>query len=1206
MQHIEAGWSRLRAAMAIGICLAIPGAVLAQTAESQKTVLYLEDPLAVGEPMTVRAGLGDLMSDLRLRGVDAAQLLVKGQSTPTPTGAGTEIVIDWYAISRRDGDGEWPLQEPMRSRFLSSSSLVPETTRLSAYGNLEAVTEAVRTAVDAAVERQDEEQTEEGGRDDARQGQGPAAAGGAAGSSLSGSQQAARSGADSEDGTSTTTAATGGAGAEVPQRGISKDGCGYRIDLAGGVAVVQTRPVVNGRPAGECTDSFDRVPLQKDYTACRPNLSAETAVLSYKLFFEDGGSRRFVTDCAADPARAVEMTRVYDACPEVVQGSAAYRAYRLAYVDGAGTRQWATDCAADTAQALPVARDYAACTPEVNAQAGTLRRAYQLVYTALDGTPRQIGGCTVDTAETVTLDRSYAGCDELVDTAKGEVRRQYRFTYSDRSGTPIEVGACRPDTETAGLVPTARDYSACEAVLDLDAGTVGWAYQATFIDRSGTTRVVRDCAADPASVRELNRDFSACSSLVDAAAGTVRRQYQLVYVDRQGTSRKVGECRPDLSQTVTLQADYAACEPDVDGIQGVRWARFRPFFEEGVEKVYAGECQRDEAGPLALERSYQGCSEIVDAAAETVRRQFRYRYTARSGEIVTVGECRTDDTPAGEVAVQVDTTACSPVVDGEMGARWDQARPYFVSAATGKTWIAPCRPIDAPPEPLQKSFDVCDELVSGDGETVTSQFRYQYTDRFGTIIPVGDCQPDSGAGAFVALHADMSVCAPLVDLDAGTLRRQAQAWYWTAERTRRQVGECTAVDGAVEALGQDYGGCEVQVNEDAGTVRRASRATWIDHQGARQYGPDCTPDTSSNGVVPIEKAYEGCDAVIDHEAAQVWVSYRRGYRDGYGELQAFGACIEDRTQPVPLSRDYPSCDDRIDLEAGRVWQRHQRVYVAGDTMVVVGDCQEDPTDQVALQSGDPTCQPVIDLEGMRARRQHRRYYNDRIGQTHYVDEDCITDAGHDGWELSYDAARCSVQVDLVEMVARLREELVYTDDAERRVVVEDCAPRDEGETWPVTYERGACGYRHDSEAGLSWAQHRPGYTRDAERVEVGPEGLSSGVVVYYAGVRGQEALRLTIWPEGTREEHEGAKGAEALRRVHWPDGRCCCYEGPRGHEALRHTYWACGRKEFYDGVRGKERLVDVHTPRRVGAPAPKRPRRERPEPAASRLSESQH
>ncbi|MEQ8348701.1 MAG: hypothetical protein RIB84_00970 [Sneathiellaceae bacterium] len=1035
--------------------------------------------------MTVRAGLGDLMSDLRLRGVDAAPLLVKGQSTPTRTAAGTEVVIDWYAITRRDGSEEWPLDTPLRSRFLSGAALVPETTRLSAFGDLEAVTDAVRAAIDAGSGAEGEANDSGGSRKaEVRQGQEAIAASGAAGSSLGAATQA--DGRQDGTGAAGTTATSAGTGAapEAQGYGVSRDGCGYRIDLAAAVAVVQTRTVANGRPAGDCTDSFDRVALQRDHAACRASLSAETAVLAYKLYFQEGGNRRYVSDCTPDPARTVEMSRVYDACPEVVSGQGAYRAYRLAYVDGAGARQWATECAADTAQALPVARDYAACAPEVDSQAGTLRRAYLLVYTALDGTPKQIGGCTVDTTETVALDRSYAGCDELVN--RGEVRRQYRYTYSDRSGAAIEVGACRPDLESAGLVPTSRDYVECEAVLDLQAGTVGWAYRATFVDRSGTTRVVRDCALDPASVRELSRDFSACSALVDAAAGTVRRQYQAVYVDRQGALRKVGDCRPDPAGTVTLQADYAACEVEVDGIQGLRWHRYRPYFEEGAERVFTGECRRDDAGPLPLERSYQGCAELVDAADETVHRQFRYRYTARTGEIVTVGECRADETPSGAVTVQLDSTACSPVVDGEMGARWDQARPYYMSHAAGKTWIAPCRPVDAPPVALQKSFEVCDELVSGDGETVTAQYRYQYTDRFGTIVPVGDCQPDSGPGAFVALHADMSVCTPVVDLQAGTLRRQAQAWYWTAERTRRQVGECAPVEGAVEALGQDYGGCTVQVDEAAGTVRRASRATWIDHQGARQYGPDCAPDLSSAGLVPLTRAYEGCDAVIHQEAAQVWVSYRRAYEDGNGEVQAFGACIEDRSQPVPLSRDYAACEDRIELGEGRVFQRHQRVYVAGATTVAVGDCQEDPTDQVALQSGDPTCLAVIDIDAMRAWRQHRRYYNDRIGQTRYVDADCLVDAGHAGWELTFDADRCSVQVDLVEMIARARLELVYTDDADRRVVVEDCAVREDGEAWPIDWERGACGYRHDVDAGVSWAQHRPGYSRAEERVQVGP------------------------------------------------------------------------------------------------------------------------
>ncbi|MFC3230376.1 hypothetical protein ACFOGJ_24215 [Marinibaculum pumilum] len=1158
--------------MAMPLCL-ILAVVLAAFAAApvraeESTTLVLSQGAPAASAQTVQATLGDLVSDPRMAGVDVAKLVVRGMASPQSGNNGTEVNVQWYSVARLDGARELPLGSPLRSRFLVRAANVPAATRVAAYGDVnglivqarallapEGNTPSQDSGLGAALTRLERAEEEDRKRDGSSSGKGNLAGGGGEGQNpIAAAYEPLPPVEKSEERAADPT--------EPPDYAVTTDGCGVRIDLVQGVAVVQSRETANGKPVTDCTDSFDRFPLQRDYAVCPATLSATTATLHYKLYYEIDGRRVYVTECTPDPNRAAEMQKVWDACSEAVVGEVAYRRYRLAFVNGKGEREFATDCTVDRSEPLSTARKYDGCQPEFDLAAETFRRAYQLVYTSPAGEERAIGGCRTTDSETQPLSRTWSGCSEIIDRTTNTVRRGYQLVYADTSGATREIGTCRADDSPAGEVRTDKDYSACEPIIDIDGGAVTLAYKESYLDGTGTIKALGGCNPDPTTKRPLDRDFASCAEKVDAATGTVTRQYKYLYADNKGAVRTVGDCRPDIGNVLQVQSDYSVCTPEIDAIAGVRRDQARAYYTKADgTKTWLGECKPTDTPPVPLSKSYEGCAELVDMAAQTVRRQYRPSYTGRDGTVVKVGDCRPDPEPSGEIVVQLDHATCDPVIDGAAGTRKGQVRAYFASPSKGKTWIGECQPGDAPPEPMTKAHDACPELVDEVALSARRQFQWSYIARSGSVVRVGSCRPDPDPSAEVLVRQDYEACGPLVDGVEGTKRRQFQPFFTSVKGEKTTIGGCIPGDNPADPMDRTTEGCSLHVDAAGGVVRTRYRFTYKDRENKAQYAGDCRIDVTADGLVPLERNFGSCDPVVDNDAVKVWPAYKLGYRLADGSLKTFGECVTDTDQLVPLLRNYADCEVRVDSAGNKVFPSHRKFFVQDGAEQPVGDCTEDPEDGVELQKGFGSCTDKVNVSSMSAWPQYKRFFIDRKGSSQYVDAECRPDTDT-RYEIKFDEKNCTPFVNLAVREVAQRVELVYRDGEDRRVVVEGCGTHEGTATWDVIYETAPCSLTHDMRAGRSIQEHRPAYNRDGT---VWPLGTCETSDLVYSHQQTEQGCALYVDQAG------GFAMRQSRTIIVTPSGTvevaaCEPIEGSK--QGLQKTWEACQGRYRHDMAAG--------------------------------------
>ena len=825
----------------------------------------------------------------------------------------------------------------------------------------------------------------------------------------------------------------------------------------------------------------------------------------------------------------------------------------------------------DTLTRYALMRDYSACPPEIGDGAVVL--AYKLYYLGEHGRA-DVRDCAPDPAQSRTLERIYGVCADTV--AESMPFKQFRLSYLDGAGQQKYATECEIDTNAP--LPVEKDYASCQPVIDAQAGAMRRTGQRFFIDNTGAKRTLGECEPEGDPI-QLQKSYDGCGEDVAGEGGSVRRKFRWSYVDRQGAPQTAGACQTDTAAEgiVPVLTDYTACDPVVDGQGGTVTRQGQRYYIDSTgQRRNIGSCYPEPTGAQALHKSFAGCGEEVSDDGATVRRKHRYSYVDASNAVKSIGECRTGTAPDDIIAAR-------------------------------------------------KSYEGCGEEVAADGKTVRRKHRYAYIGENSETKIVGSCRPDASPEGVVTVQTDLTSCAPVIDGDGGTMRRQGQRFYLDEAGQRRNIGACQP-EGEIVQLQKSYDGCGEEVAAD-GTTRRKHRYSYVDAARQVQTIGECRVDSAADGLLTVQVDFGACDPVVDGTAGTMRRQGQRYYVDGAGLKKIIGAC-EPQGEPAAMTKAFAGCGEEVAADGATVRRKHRYTYVDRlGAAKTAGDCRVDasPEGLVTVQTDLASCAPVIDGTAGTMRRQGQRYYVDETGQRRdlgacqpegetvqlaksydgcgeevaadgttrrkhrysYVDAanavktigECRVDAAPEGMlTVQVDFGACDPVVDGTTGTMRRQGQRYYVDGAGLKKIIGACEPQ--GEPAAMTKAYAGCGEEVAADGATVRRKHRYTYvdrlgaakTAGDCRTDTSPEGLVTVQVDFGACDPVVDGAAGTMRRQGQRFYVDGAAQKKII-------GGC----EPQGEPAaMTKAYAGCGEEVAADGktVRRKHRYTYVD---RLGA-----------------------
>ena len=162
-------------------------------------------------------------------------------------------------------------------------------------------------------------------------------------------------------------------------------------------------------------------------------------------------------------------------------------------------------------------------------------------------------------------------------------------------------------------------------------------------------------------------------------------------------------------------------------------------FEDGKLKSES-ECSDSEVR-YTLQKSFEGCSDIVDVNALTVFRQSRSFYN-KDGSQVVVNSCEKDS--SATYSIIEDAAGCAPVVDQQSRKVNIYAKLVYTGASNAQIVVQNCQISKTQPAyGLEKSYDSCTHKVDLSSKLASARYKDYYVDKLGTRSEVSDCTVDS-------------------------------------------------------------------------------------------------------------------------------------------------------------------------------------------------------------------------------------------------------------------------------------------------------------------------------------------------------------------------------------------------------------------------------------------------------------------------------
>jgi hypothetical protein len=254
----------------------------------------------------ITATLGDLLRETDAAGLERVRITGRARGV---SGAGTNIgQVTWTAVSI-DDEGEKktvPLASPLNSRFKLSGKAIAAGTKIKAEGDLTAVLSAARSLVRKPKKAQTKE--------DQSAIKPVATPAPTASGSQGASNDIAKNYAPAPAVAANTPTAT--PAPPEPTLTLTSDGCSPRVDAQAGFVVIQSQTLSNGTPTAQgCTDTAERIPIQKSYAGCPDLVQGDVAQPQYKQFWvATNGTTNFIGDCTPDSDTKYTITSDATGC----------------------------------------------------------------------------------------------------------------------------------------------------------------------------------------------------------------------------------------------------------------------------------------------------------------------------------------------------------------------------------------------------------------------------------------------------------------------------------------------------------------------------------------------------------------------------------------------------------------------------------------------------------------------------------------------------------------------------------------------------------------------------------------------------------------------------------------------------------------------------------------------------------------------------
>lgn len=462
--------------------------------KEEKTGLTMLAPVELNASGNdAEAALTDLVKRADGQFLKEVTLIGRGRGVAAPQGVLGQVV--WYGIkaSVKGEERKAGLSSPLKSAFMAQAPMLPKEQKIEAIGDLEALKEAARKLLTEEGAPKDKDakakKEEEKPKPEARQAarQGSAGGGGGTAGSLPPYQPLAYPEKSSEPGSSSALV-------EV----VTSEGCRPRVLLEQGVVYLQSKLVTMKDGAivkdGQCSDSFESIPIQKSYAGC---------------------------EYAVD-----------------IESLQAWPQYRPYYVNAGGEPVYVTECMKDVNAPATVVKDRTACSPIIDLEKLLATRAFELVYTSMSGGRVVVAGCRPDDTSTLPILATADGCGYRHDMPNNQSFRQTRKIYVD-AGVSVAVSSC---ADAGPALPHVLDTASCQPQIDYATRKVTPLARRMIQADTGLTAIA-ECAPSPALVVDLLSTFQGCERIfVHNLDGGESHRTERFFYEQAGTRSYVGAC----------------------------------------------------------------------------------------------------------------------------------------------------------------------------------------------------------------------------------------------------------------------------------------------------------------------------------------------------------------------------------------------------------------------------------------------------------------------------------------------------------------------------------------------------------------------------------------------------------------------------------------------------------------------------------------
>ena len=528
-----------------------------------------------------------------------------------------------------------------------------------------------------------------------------------------------------------------------PTLTLTSNGCSPRVDAQAGFVVIQSQTLANGTPTAQgCTDTAERIPIQKSYAGCPDFVQGDVAQPQYKQFWvATNGTTNFIGDCTPDPDTKYTVTSDTTGC----QANANLTTLRWdvyaqrIYLNHDNQKVIVSACAITTSMALQVGKDYTACPVQVDFTKGLAAPEYKAWYLNPSTKQQQAyTDCQPDPASAVAIQKDYVACPAVVGTTAAQ--RQYQSWYADTTGQRVNYGSCTTDLNSSMVIQTTS--AGCTDFVDQSKLTAWGQVRSFYYDATGAAVPVKDCAPDPAQAHTLQADYSVCPATVNEAAGFAEDIYRLFYTNATGRV-DVGQCTPDPNRLYVIKDDFTSCADKVDLPNLLAYAQFTTYYLDvaGVKHPVNQQCQ-PQSDAFKINADISVCSYAVNMSQHAAQEQGQLYYLDRLSARIMVRDCAPTATPA--ITVTSNTAACALRADYTNLIAVQQESWQYVDAKGSVQNVTSC--VDSTiTYPITPVYGACPDLVLSDKSAAFKQVRMQVTTLKGPQY-LTDCEPSQTPG----------------------------------------------------------------------------------------------------------------------------------------------------------------------------------------------------------------------------------------------------------------------------------------------------------------------------------------------------------------------------------------------------------------------------------------------------------------------------